>query len=145
MPTEGVPVDLQTINTQINDYTINDTDTDNDIDDSEVVYNNRMETSSFLPHCNNDYLETNAIYRELRCPRINWPSIKNEPLNEYTTPFLATMAFPALSPDGKGDPTNLSTQRDISFSNGVHHLIKFSENIAGKWVHRFASHLRFSY
>ena len=74
------------LNTQSNDYTINDTDTDNDVDDSEVVYNNRMETSSFLPHCNNDNLETNATYRELRCPRINWPSIKNEPLNESRLP-----------------------------------------------------------
>ena len=39
-PTEGVLAYLQTINTQSNDYTIRDTDTDNDIDDTEVVYNN---------------------------------------------------------------------------------------------------------
>ena len=115
LPTEGVPVNLQTINTQSNDYTINDTDTDNDTDDSEVVYNNRTETSSFLPHCNNDKLETNAIYRELHCPRMNWPSIKNEPLNEYITPFLGTMAFPTLCPDGKGDPTNLLHRETLVF------------------------------
>ena len=108
------------------------------------INNNTTNTSSFLPHCNNN-LETNIIDSELHCPRIDWLSIKNEQLNEYTTPFLATMAFPTLFLDGKGDPTNPSTQRDISFSSGVQHLIKFSENIDGKWIYHFASHPRFSY
>ena len=31
---------------------------------------------------------------------IQWPTVSNEPLNEYQTPFLATMAFPTLFPDG---------------------------------------------
>ena len=67
------------------------------------------------------------------------------PLNEYTTPFLATLAFPTLFPDGKGDPTNPRLQRDISFSNRIQHLLKYSENIDGKRVYRFCSHPRFSY
>ena len=110
MPTEGVPIGLQTINMELNDYTINDNDTYSDIDDIEVAYNKTTETSSFLPHCHNDNLEMNAIHSELGCPSINWPSIKNEPLNEYTTPFLATLAFPTLFLNGKGDPTHPSTE-----------------------------------
>lgn len=69
----------------------------------------------------------------------------DEPLNEYTTPFLATMAFPCLFPDGKGDPTNPALFREISLSNKIQHLIKFSEFVDEKWVYRFASHPRFSY
>lgn len=30
----------------------------------------------------------------------------HEPINEYITPFLATLAFPTMFPDACGDPTN---------------------------------------
>ena len=33
-----------------------------------------------------------------------WPTIENEPINEYEISHLATMAFPTLFPHGKGDP-----------------------------------------
>ena len=55
------------------------------------------------------------------------------------------MAFPTLFPDGKGDPTNQALPRDVPLSETIKHLIKFAENIDGKWVYRFASHPRFSY
>ena len=71
--------------------------------------------------------------------------MENEPLNEYTTPFLATMAFPTLFPDGKGDPTNPSLHRDVPISSRVQHLIKFAEYNNDRWVYRFATHPRFSY
>ena len=76
---------------------------------------------------------------------IQWPTVSNEPLNEYQTPFLATMAFPTLFPDGKGDPTNQALLRDVPLHERIKHLSKFAENIDGKWVYRFASHPRFSY
>ena len=47
---------------------------------------------------------------------IKWPSTEGNPLNEYKTPYLATMAFPTLFPDSKGDPTNLSLCREGSFA-----------------------------
>jgi hypothetical protein len=53
--------------------------------------------------------------------------VGDQPLNEYNTPFLATMAFPCLFPDGKGDPTNPALFREISLSNKIQHLIKFAE------------------
>ena len=58
-------------------------------------------------------------------------------LNEFTTEYLASMAFPTRFPDGKGDPTNFSTRRLISksdtecFSEKIKHLIKFAEFIEG--------------
>ena len=72
---------------------------------------------------------------------IQWPTVSNEPLNEYQTPFLATMAFPTLFPDGKGDPTNQALLRDVPLHERIKHLLKFAENIDGKWVYR----PRFSY
>ena len=51
-----------------------------------------------------------------------WPSIENEPLNEYQVSHLATMAFPTLFPDGKGDPSNEGLLRDVPFQERIKHL-----------------------
>ena len=56
--------------------------------------------------------------------------VDNEPTNEYLTPFLATMAFPTLFPDGKGDLTNLSLDRDVHFDERIKHL-KYAEKENG--------------
>ena len=61
---------------------------------------------------------------------IAWPTVDNEPTNEYLTPFLATMAFPTLFPDGKGDPTNLSLNSDVHFDERIKHL-KYAEKENG--------------
>ena len=76
---------------------------------------------------------------------IEWPTVTDEPLNEYQTPFLATMAFPSLFPDGRADPTNQALLSDVPLQERIKHLIKFGEIVDGKWVYRFASHPRFSY
>lgn len=62
---------------------------------------------------------------------IAWLSVHNQPINEYQTPFLATLAFPTLFPDGKGDPTNPSLLKKIPLGERVKHLIKFAEKIDG--------------
>ena len=71
-----------------------------------------------------------------------------QPINEYQVSYLATMAFPTLYPDGKGDPTSKVIQgllRDVPLHEQIKHLLKFGEIIDGKWVYRFANHPRFSY
>ena len=61
------------------------------------------------------------------------------------------MSFPTPFPNGKGDTTNnaiiYNTSDNITeaFALKLKHLIKFGENIDGKWVYRFASHPRFGY
>ena len=74
----------------------------------------------------NEQLEHDAIQNKLGA-KIDWPNVGDEPLNEYTTPFLATMAFPCLFPDGEGDPTNPALFREISLSKKIQHLIQFAE------------------
>jgi hypothetical protein len=58
-----------------------------------------------------------------------WPTIESEPLNEYQISHLATMAFPTLFPDGKGDPTNQSILRNVPLQERIKHLLKFAEFI----------------
>ena len=71
--------------------------------------------------------------------------MQNEPLNEYHVSYLATMAFPTLFPDRKGDPTIQGLLRDVPIQERIKHLLTFAEIIDGKWVYRFANHPRFSY
>lgn len=108
-------------------------------DDDEKVYNSETEMGSFVP-TNIDTKKEQEIIREefLKTPQIhNW-TIENEPLNEFSCQYLASMAFPTLFPDGKGDPTNTAVFSDTSsnttqsFAAKLKHLIKFSEKINGK-------------
>ena len=72
-------------------------------------------------------------------------SIEDKPLNKHSISGLATLAFPTLFPDGKGDPTNPCLHRDLPFNERIKHLLKFADTINGKFYFRFASHPRFSY
>ena len=55
------------------------------------------------------------------------------------------LAFPALFPDGKGDPTNPALNRDVQLAERIKHLLKYAEQKDGRWLYRFASHPRFAY
>ena len=91
--------------------------------------------NTFLPIPQCQHQEIDAIQQQLSGtdnPHIAWPTVENEPMNEYLTPFLATMAFPAFFPDRKGDPTNPSLNRDVQFGERIKHLLKYSEK---KMVH----------
>ena len=101
---------------------------DNPSDDS--IYNESTDTSSFLPVGQQKEQEINAVRQQLSGDEpMSWSTLNDQPLNEYQTSFLATMAFPTLFPDGKGDPTNQSLKRDIPLLYRVRHLIKFAEKV----------------
>ena len=150
LPENGVPPDLMTVETD--DDIVSDDNcspdvgppTDNPSED--IVYNGSTEMSSFLPVGEQQQQEIEAVRNQLsENEPMLWPSVENEPLNEYQVSHLATMAFPTLFPDGKGDPTNQGLLRDVSLQERIKHLLKFAEIIDGKWVYRFAKHPRFSY
>ena len=146
----GVPPDLLSVETE-DDIVLEDDapaaagpPTDNPSED--VVYNNSTEMSSFLPVGEQQQQEIEAVRNQLSVSEpMAWPSIENEPLNEYQVSHLATMAFPTLFPDGKGDPSNEGLLRDVPFQERIKHLLKFAEIINGKWVYRFVNHPRSSY
>ena len=120
--------------------------------DDDKVYDENSEMSSFLPTNINKRKEKDIIHDQFldQTKKHEW-HIGNEPLNEFTVPFLATMCFPTLFPDGKGDPTNNAILSDTgtnftdAFASKLKHLIKFSERINDKWFYRFAAHPRFAY
>ena len=146
LPSDGVPADLvklETMSNDINSVCNKVLSLNSHVD--EDLFDHTDNSSSFLPVNINDQLKIDAIKKTLHSAKISWPTIENEPLNEYSTPFLATMAYPSLFPDSKGDPTNPGLLHEIPFLNKVQHLIKFAEKIGNKWVYRFASHPRFSY
>ncbi|XP_028394509.1 uncharacterized protein LOC114518706 [Dendronephthya gigantea] len=150
LPENGVPPELMTVET--NDDIVSDNDsfpdmgppTDNPSED--IIYNESTEMSSFLPVGEQQQQEIEAVRNKL-CGNepMSWPTVDNEPINEYQVPYLATMAFPTLFPDGKGDCTNQELLRDVPLLEKIKHLLKFAEIIDGKWVYRFANHPRFPY
>ena len=144
LPENGTPADLTTV------------DTENElilkmillcqIPSEDTVYNELTELNSFLPVGEQQDQEIQAVKNQLSANEpLPWPATESEPFNEYQVPHLATMAFPTLFPDGKGDPTNQSTLRDVPLQERIKNLLKFAELIDGKWLYCFANHPRFSY
>lgn len=115
----------------------------------EKVYDSNTEMGSFIPTKVKIRMEKDILNETVLKPET--VKIGNEAFNEFTTEYLATLAFPTLFPDGKGDPTKFSTRKMIaksdteSFSEKIKHLIKFAEFIDGKWEYRFAAHPRFGF
>ena len=150
LPDNGVPPDLMAVETE-HEISSDDSETadlgppsENPSDDR--VYNDSTEMNSFLPVGEQQEQEIEAVRNQLSSNEpMAWPTVENEPLNEYQISHLATMAFPTLFPDGKGDPTNQALLRDVPLHEKIKHLLKFAENNDGKWVYRFANHPRFSY
>ena len=134
---------------------------ENIINDSEVISpdfglndasSDHCESSNFIPTVERQPTEKDRLSKtfekENNC---NYLDIEPTPFNEFSTPYLATLAFPTLFPDGKGDPTDNQQIRQISenqtecFATKLKHLVKFGEFKNGTWVYRFASHPRFGY
>ena len=103
------------------------------------IYNEETEMSSFLsiPQCQQQEIE--AVQKQLSFNHNNehipWPTVGNEPINEYLPPLLASSAFPALFPDGRGDPTNPSLYHDIPLGERIKHLLKYAEKKNGTWFY----------
>lgn len=134
LPLHGVPQDPLSVETE-NLENIETCEPDlGPQNEEDIVYNESTEMSSFLPIPECQQQEVHAIQQLLLCHQAThmpWPTVDNEPLNEYVNPFLATLAFPTLFPDGKGDPTNPSLHRNIPLAERVKHLLRFVENKDG--------------
>ena len=68
------------------------------------------DSHSFLPLPTKQATESEAIKAtfsdDSSTSPIQWPELGEQPINEFRTPFLATMCFPTLFPYAKGDPSN---------------------------------------
>ena len=114
-------------------------------DSNLVNSSHQYYTHSLLPSPAQQRTEDNAIRSMINGENpLEWPVIEGNAINEFQTPFLATMAFPALFPYASGNPTNPARHHPVSITDRFKHLIKFGELDTNKhW--RFASHPRFPY
>lgn len=91
LPVNGVLDDLQTVETKEMEFQNIETNANtSDDSDEDLLKNNKTKTSSFLPHNENSKIEKGAIFSEIGTGKINWPTIEDKPLNEYTFSGLAT-------------------------------------------------------
>ena len=99
LPVNGVPSGIMTVecDTDImsNEVTSPDLGSTTDNGEEDTVYNQTSEMSSFMPVNEQQQQELEAIKDKL-CPNepVNWPTVNNQPINEYQIPFLATLALP---------------------------------------------------
>ena len=77
------------------------------IEDDELIYDEETEMSSFVPLHQDTKKEKEIMSTFTNIPqqKFCW-KIDDNPLNEFTTEFLATLAFPTLFPDSIADPTS---------------------------------------
>ena len=145
LPIDGVPSDLPTAEDpeqNAEEHTA-DEDTSQNNNDGE----DSQHSHSFLPLPQAQRSEQDAIRALINGEDpLDWPSNDDDPINEFRTEGLATMAFPTLFPYGKGDPTKKTRLREVSLTEGFKHLIKYVDrSTVGTFSWRFASHPRFPY
>ena len=91
LPVNGVPDDLQTVETKEMEFQNIETNANtSDDSDEDLLKNNKTKTSSFLPHNENSKIGKGATFSEIGTGKINWPTIEDKPLNEYTFSGLTT-------------------------------------------------------
>ena len=137
LPSDGIPEELLCVQT-------NDDSDQQEEDDDDV----QQDSHSFLPLPISQPTEEAAISSAInRVEPLDWPDIRDNALNEFSTPFLATKCFPTLFPYGTGDPTNVARLRKVSLTDALKNLNKYGEFVEGSNVPvwRFASHPRFPY
>ncbi|CAN0419694.1 unnamed protein product [Pylaiella littoralis] len=137
-----------------------DEDGDGGVRDPEDAANSRARPQrqpreSFIPMPGSDEGEAEILRRHLEemtgyrgsggsdPPTMRYPE-REEALRE-TTPWLRSMCFPALFPEGVGDPSGprVREARDVDI---ITHLMKFVDRPEGEAHHyRFASHRTFRY
>ena len=147
LPSEGIPSELHQIDCIENNK---DKEMDPDrgpLDVNEIPFNEETELSSTILNPVTLKPQKQLITDQLLQfnHKLNWPQRNANPLNEFKIEFLATMAFPTLFPDAKGDPTNTAIRRGATLAQKIKHLIKFAEYSNDGWTYRFASHPRFAY
>ena len=152
LPVHGVPEHLPTLDDPHTDLEpLFQLDINNSTDQEETSQHNatgpQTVSHSFIPQQQEQQQEQDAIRAFINGEHpLNWPSNEGDPINEFQTEGLATMAFPTLFPYGKGDPTKKSRLRDVKLTEGFKHLIRYADRSpTGKFTWRFASHPRFPY
>lgn len=95
LPLHGVPQDIISIETENLESSEPCEPNLGPQAEEDRVYNEETEMSTFLPVPDCQQQEMQAIQKQLfqQTTHMPWPTVNNEPLNEFQRPFLATLAF----------------------------------------------------
>ncbi len=142
LPVYGIPANLNVIEDDENISNI-----DNILVDvgPEIINNtsndNEEPYQSFIASENTQPLQVDYIKE-----KVNWPTASTVPINEWNQNAMATLLFPKLFPNGKGDPTNKIRVKDVSETLAINHLMKVVvKNSQGNDYYPIASHPRFKF
>lgn len=115
--------------------------------DADVDSDTPTHSHSFMPLPHQQSNEENIIRAMIDGEDpLDWPTISRQPVNEFQTPGLATMAFPTLFPYGKGDPTIKDHEIEVTLADSFKHLMRYADTTPEglpRW--QFSSHPRFPY
>ena len=114
--------------------TNNDNQNNNDCEENLITNSGMIDTLGLtsLEHVQ-DFLKKNTH----NLPKIDWPKVIGEPINEFKTIGYITMAFPTLFPLGTAD---LLESRPISIKYG-----EYFDYLFNYYDERFEKHPRFTY
>lgn len=115
------------------------------VDVGPHIYNNETTQDepyeTFIAGENTQPLQVDYIKEKL-----NWPTSNSTPINEWTLNGMASLLFPKLFPNCKGDPTNRVRRKEVSETLAINHLIKVvANNSYGNQYYPIASHPRFKF
>jgi hypothetical protein len=147
LPNDGYPNELyeMEIKEEIPDVAIGAPEVSNENKEEDDI---EIENEIFVPVPTRQQREDDAIENEIlqSNPALNWPEVGVEPINEFKTAYLATMCFPTLFANGKGDPTNPVRPKEVKLKKAFEHLLKIAQlSEDGSYIYPFASHPRFKF
>ena len=133
LPEDRVPDDLPTVEDP-------ESNEKQDAQQEDAVNEIPQQSHSFLSLPQRQQTEQDAIRALINDEDLlDWPANDGDPISEFQTEGLASMAFPTLFPYGKGDPTKRTRLREVSLTDGFKHFIKYADLSAnGTFTWRFA-------
>ena len=71
-------------------------------------------------------------------PILNYPKVGDTAYNEFTTPYLGSMAFPHRFPGGYGDPWAPDRPEPVKLQHAAQHLLHFRHGTQPEYYYPFA-------
>ena len=107
---------------------------------SDSQFNSNSNIENFYESClinNEDSTPDEELINQVKI------RLEGQKINEYDTPYLASMCFPTLFHDNKGDFTRNDIKYSIEESEAVNHLLKYSYIKNNKIIFPFVTHKTF--
>jgi hypothetical protein len=140
LPEYGIPQDLPILyEDDVEEQNSNNNDLGPEINENIDLDQSLEDEHCYIEIDPDDLQQINKVKA-----KINIPIIDKNPLNEFETSGILTLAFPKLFPLGLADPTNKIRQEFVTETEGYKHLIKYCcKDSKNNLYYPFAQHPRF--